>query len=132
MPLSSVYCPVFGLCTTLHFIPFHCSNAGRLVMPPAAHMLLAETAVTAFRKVIFALLCTTLHFEPSQCSTKPLFPSIKVPTAQISVLETTEIPSRVPGLGSGTLLQAVPSQCSISEVPTAQTSLLETAATAAR
>src|SRR5436309_6335617 len=56
----------------------------------------------------------------------------RVPTVQMSLLATTATPYRTPGWLSGTTLQLLPSQCSVSvwslgagyNMPTAQTSLL--------
>src|SRR6266571_2668528 len=104
-PLRTLDPPALGLETTLHLVPFHCSI--------------------------------------SACST-PLA-ATNSPTAQTSVVETAATASRlscVLALGLETMLQLVPSQCSIrvcaspqpvrAKVPTAQTSVVETATTPRR
>src|SRR5438874_1801716 len=90
-------------------------------------------------------LLTTLHVLPFQCSIRPCPIWAKDwPTAQMLLVETTAIPRRRstdPGLGLVMTLHPVPFQCSISvweelllleKLPTAQTSLAETAATLLR
>src|SRR5579884_3078595 len=92
-------------------------------------------------------LLTMLHCVPFQCSIKVTLgpcPGVEIPTAHTSLAETAATPERTlmiacGGFGLATMLHWVPSQCSISVcpmplgpevLPTAQISLVETAATA--
>src|SRR6266581_5702685 len=111
---------------------------------PTAQMSLAETMATAKKRLASVLglgLETTLQLLPFHCSISVPLPLS--PTAHTSLVETAATPKRSlnapSGLGLGTMLHAVPSQCKVSVwslprvlslVPTAQTSLAETLATA--
>src|SRR2546423_1872954 len=115
---------------------------------PTAQMLLAETTTTSTRLTIpdpgLGLL-TMLHFEPFQCSISVCAELVvleKSPTAQMSPAETAPMPPSPleidPGLGLEMMLHFEPFQCSMSveevellleKLPTAQISLVETAAT---
>src|SRR5260221_9813973 len=139
----------FGLATTLQLVPFQCSMSDALVpVSPTAHTSAVETAATA-RRVPLPGLETTLQLVPSQCRvsvTKRLGLGSNIPTAQMSVTETAVTPSSrlncVPTLGLtlglGTTLHFLPVHCSMRvcstplafmKLPTAQTSLVETAVT---
>jgi hypothetical protein len=63
-----------GLETTLQLVPSQCSikSADKLLIAPAAHASVAETAVTVCRKAPCPTLglATTLQFAPFQCSIK--------------------------------------------------------------
>src|SRR6266702_4238344 len=123
--------PGLGLGVTAHWDPFQC-RIKVVVGPtspsavPTAQAELAESAATPDNKLsrLPTLgLETTSHWEPSQCSTNeafcmPLLPGCMCPTAQMSLAATAVTAvralSEVPGLGLGTTLQLVPSQCSVS------------------
>src|SRR5262249_41345593 len=157
-PFSPLSVPGLGLATTLQLVPFQCSISvcpapAALTKLPTAHTSVAETAAAAARllKPVLALgLGTTLQLVPSQCSISVCVALLalgwKPPTAHTSVPETAVTPFSslfcVPGLGLGTTLHVRPFQCSVRvcagpnpatvKLPTAQTSLLETAATPSR
>src|SRR5258707_15733629 len=97
------------------------------------------TAVTALSWLcwsgIFGL-GMTLQLVPFQCWTSVWLspPSLVTPTAQTLLFETAATPNNrlnVPRFGFGTTCHDVPSQCSMTasppELPTAHTSLLESA-----
>jgi len=119
-------------------------------MNPTAQTSVDETAATLKSSLSTEAglgLVTTLHCVPFQCSISVWEgpPLACHPTAQISLAETTATLVSVlysePVLGLCTTLYCVPSHCSITvwplplwlpEVPTAQISLAETAATPLR
>src|SRR6266571_1951966 len=155
-PLRTLDPPALGLETTLHLVPFHCSISAcstplAATNSPTAQTSVVETAATASRlSCVLALgLETMLQLVPSQCSISVCIRPPEVtnsPTAQMSLAETAVTPASslvcVLALGLETTLQLVPSQCSIrvcaipepvrAKVPTAQTSVVETATTPRR
>src|SRR5947207_1362220 len=99
---------------------------------------------TSFPSLAGGRLVISVHFMPSQCNTSALLGMLScadrdmyVPTAQISLgaLAATPYSSLIylPGLGMGTVLHCLPSQCSMTlwivgsviRSPTAHTSELE-------
>src|SRR6266699_2731958 len=135
--------PMLGLGTTLHLRPLKCSI--RVCRPtpgtwdsPTAHTSLAETADTPERNPVCLGCATLAHRLPFQRNMIGGLGKLTVPTAQPSLVDTaaTADSQSLPGtgLGVGTTLQAVPSQCSASVpgasvCPTAHTSLADTLAT---
>src|SRR5437867_7617430 len=136
----------------LHLEPFQCSMSVwrvRLLLlkeSPTAQTSLVETAATLVRPLPLGPgfgLVTMLQVEPFQCSMSirslpPL--GVEFPTAQTSVVETAVTPTRTasdPIVGLDTTFHLEPFQCSmsvrapplLSKAPTAQTLLVETAAT---
>src|SRR5579863_3386396 len=149
-PGNSLFCvPTLGLDTTFHPVPFQCRmricSLEPLMNSPTVQMLVAETAATPLRKLFCVPglgLDTTLHFVPFQCSMRVcsiLLAFRKSPTAQTLLVEMAVTAFRKPTcFGVGTTRQLVPFQCSMSggvavlTLPTAQISLVETAATPRR
>src|SRR5436309_11418790 len=149
--LPLVLPPLSGLGTCVHWRPFQCRtsvwSAAPLVASPTAHALLLEVA--AMPKS--SLLCpglglvTVAHWWPFQCTIKVVILLLvkTSPTAQASLWEVAATLNRSlslpvpPGLGLGTCVQVVPSQCRIrvwspaplEKKPTAQASLADTART---
>src|SRR5438477_13085 len=107
-------------------------------------MSVAKTAVMPFNGTPHGL-GTGVHAEPCQCRIrafhgKPVWPTAHTSSAATAVTAKSSLGRLEPeGFGLGTIVQAVPSQCSISVVllsdakssacPTAQTSVAERAAT---
>src|SRR5579863_4781836 len=111
-------------------------------------MSLAETAITLFKEFPFTPglgLGIMLHVVPFQCSMSVCCPTLLLPTAQTLLAETAATPSRSLNcdvlLGLGMMLHEEPFQCSVNVskllllvtyCPTAQTLLVESAATPLR
>src|SRR6266849_3769835 len=97
-----------------------------LLEVPTAQTSSLEKLVTPLRTLLAVPtfgLGTTLQLVPSQCSVRVccicgVLPIPCVPTAQMSFVEMAVTPlsmlSSVPIFGLGTMVQFVPSQCSIS------------------
>src|SRR6266849_1219700 len=142
-PLSSFIGPMLGLGTTLHLRPLKCSI--RVCRPtpgtwdsPTAHTSVAETADTPERNPACLGCATLAHRLPFQRNMIGGLGKLTIPTAQTSLVDTAATADSrslpVTGLGVGTTLHAVPSQCSASVpaasvCPTAHTSLADTLAT---
>src|SRR5690348_3859922 len=156
-PLSWDAEPGAGLAAMFQLVPSQCSMrvAGMPLLlsdSPTAQTSLLETTAAPAR------LLNTAPDGPGLGTTAQLVPfhrSVSVPlplspTAHTSVVDTAATPRSSdpepvpPGLGLGTMLHAVPSQCSVSvwntvpalveiwKSPTAQTSLAEMAVTPVR
>src|SRR5690349_7744350 len=99
-----------GSCTWVQAAPSQCRNqpveGEGVAVPPAAHTLFWEIAVTALRLPVIAGTGTIDHCTPFQCSTR--IPKPWEPTAQRSFADMPEMPvsrlSTPPALGLGITL----------------------------
>src|SRR5205085_842718 len=106
-PVAAIRPPVTG--TACHEKPFQCALYGC----PNAHTSVAENARVSPKDTFWKPVGTIDHCKPSQCSMSGEFPSL--PTAQTSVLETTDTPYNAALNmvdGEATVCHVLPSQLS--------------------